>query len=95
MHRPVPHTGWDRFGVSHIRVSGSRGRVRYRVRFGDGGCISAGPFKTYLVAFRHAHAHADKRSRAGRRSSPVGTERWLWQAGDLKKIADEARGGRR
>lgn len=96
MHRPIPHTGWDRFGVSHIRVSGPRGRVRYRVNFGDGGGISAGPFRTYLAAFRHAHKHADKRSRARcLRSAPVGTERWLWQAGDLEEIAAEARGGGR
>lgn len=96
MSRPIPHTGWNRLGVSHIRVSGPRGSVRYRIRFGDGGGISAGPFSTYLAAFRHAHTYAGRRFRVvRRRRAPVAAERWLWRAGDLEEIAAEARGGGR
>lgn len=77
-----------------VRTSGPRGRVRYRMHLRNGSVISAGLFGTIVEAIRHAHRTASKCERlVDARLPRVGTERWLWRAGDLEELAAEVGGG--
>ena len=86
--RPPIDSRWNRVGVCALRLSGPRGRVRYRIKFADGSVSSAGMFSGYLEAIRHAHGTAKKRCRVDTMRAPrVGSERWLWRAGDIEELA--------